>query len=65
MFNYESLQSSITFYHIDLCWIHSYTITFHLVPRRCASRSRILLSEVLREHDLVDECVSRSIGEVG
>jgi len=36
-----SLQSSITFYHIDLCSIHSYTITFHLVPWRCASTSRI------------------------
>jgi len=41
MFNYVSLQSSITFYHTDLCSLHSYTITFHLVSWRCASRSRI------------------------
>jgi len=31
MFNDVSLQSSITFYHIDLCWLHSYTIRFYLV----------------------------------
>jgi len=41
MFNYVSLQSNITFYHIDLCSIYSYTIAFHLVSWRCASRSKI------------------------
>jgi len=41
MFNYVSLQSRITFYHIDLCSLHSYTITFHFVVWRCASRSTI------------------------
>jgi len=41
MFNYVLLQSSITFYHIDLCSLHSYTITVHLVTWRCASRPRI------------------------
>jgi len=41
MFNYVKLQSSIKFYHTDLCSLHSYTITFHLVSWRCACTSRI------------------------
>jgi len=28
MFNYVSLHSSITFYHIDLCSLHSYTTLY-------------------------------------